>query len=193
LRGRCKAVPGRRRAQGAPGSTGQSALAANSRAVCLRLNMRMVSAVGPRNAMPRASHASTKSTFSLRKPYPGCTAQHLRARARPAGFGAAPRSCCALGVPRPERGAPAGFSASPCSCCGRALGAFRPEPLTASCGAIFHTASRDGARHVVQHPVSRTAPHGAAGLPTRTLGKRSWACAAGAQACRPRTRARRRR
>ena len=51
-----------------PESTGQPAFSANSRAVCLRLNMRMVAAQGPRKAMPACSQASTKAAFSLRKP-----------------------------------------------------------------------------------------------------------------------------
>ena len=37
-----------------PARTGTSAFSANARAVCLRENMRIVSAVGPRNAIPAA-------------------------------------------------------------------------------------------------------------------------------------------
>ena len=59
---------------------GTLAFSANARASCFRLNRRIVSDFGPKNAMPASSHMSTNSALSLRNPYPGCTALHLQGK-----------------------------------------------------------------------------------------------------------------
>ena len=53
------------------GTTGTPASIATRLAEALSPSLRIVSAFGPMNFMPDSSHASTKSGFSDRRPYPG--------------------------------------------------------------------------------------------------------------------------
>lgn len=57
-----------------PGSTGTSAARARSRDRALSPNSSSSSGRGPVNASPAEAQRAANSAFSLRNPYPGCTA-----------------------------------------------------------------------------------------------------------------------
>jgi hypothetical protein len=57
-----------------PGTIGTPARVAAIRAAVLLPIVRIASAVGPMKMRPASRTAAAKSSFSARKPYPGCTA-----------------------------------------------------------------------------------------------------------------------
>ena len=70
-----------------PSSTGTSAALASVRALVLSPRLFSTSTVGPTNRMPAASSCSAKLAFSLRNPYPGCTASTPSFTQRATRFG----------------------------------------------------------------------------------------------------------